>query len=40
VLNTFDALDDLNEDAVLGTLGAGAGVEVAPWSLVLLRRIQ
>ena len=40
VLNTFDALDDLNEEAVLGTLGAGAGVEVAPWSLVLLRRIQ
>jgi isoamylase len=40
ILNTFDAVDDLNEEKVPETLGAGAEVEVTAWSFVLLRRIQ
>jgi isoamylase len=40
ILNTFDAVDDLNEEKAAGTLGAGAEVEVEAWSFVLLRRIQ
>ena len=39
VLDTYDSADEMSEERLGRAIRAGAGVQVRPWSIVMLRRL-